>query len=271
MKKFLAAALGIFLMAAEVSAEQPKAQEYREILSSGNFYVEYEDRHVKKIIAEENGRRMERSDLSGDYKAAVSILNPIGAMFASRITKYPDFMYSNGKYYKFIEKDYAIVAHENQLDDENLNPAEGWALIDRELSLPDELAVFNWNDKYHKVSPAISAPVFTETIKKTVEGRELVCDRYESNVASVSGGKEAVIVFDMCYDKGELVFVQSAILANGKEYGVNKLVVKKILRDIPKGTIIVEKGAKVYAAGIGDMNDLLETPVLIGKLQDVQD
>lgn len=271
MKKFLAAVLGIFLAGSSIAAaEQPKAQEYREILSSGNFYVEYDDQNVKRIVAEVNGCRMERTDLSGKYKALVSVLNPIGAMFASRNNKHPDFMYDGGRYYKFIEGDQAIMAEESQLNDVNLNPSEGWSVINRQLSLPDELAVFNWHDKYHKVSPAIAEPVFAESLTKNVDGKNYECDRYESAVANASGGKEATIVFDLCYEKGELAVIQSAIFANGREYGVNKLIIKKIQREIPGGAINPDNGAKVYAAGIGDMNDLLENPVLIGKLKEVR-
>jgi hypothetical protein len=180
-------------------------------------------------------------------------------------------MYYNGKYYKFSEKDNAIMAHADQLNNENLDPVEGWSIIDKELALPDELAVFNWNERHHKVSKNIAVPTFANTIQKKIDGKNYICDRYEADVKNSKGEKEATIVFDMCYDeKGEIALVQSAIFANGKEYGINKLKVKKILREIPKDAIILDKNAKIYAAGIGDMNDLLENPVLLGKLQEVE-
>ena len=269
MKKFWAVMLGIFLAGSSVSAEQPRAQEYREILSSGNFYVEYDDKNVKRIIAEENGRRMERTDLSGNYKTLVSILNPFGSIFGGGL-KYPNVICDGGRYFKFLEEDNVLMAEESQLDDVNLNPSEGWSVINRQLSLPDELAVFNWHDKHHKVSPAIAEPVFAQSLTKNVDGRNYECDRYESAVSNPSGGKAATIIFDMCYEKGELAVIQSAIFANGREYGVNKLVIKKIQREIPGGAISLDKGARVFAAGIGDMNDLLENPVLIGRLKEVR-
>ncbi len=272
MKKFLTVALGICLAASNVSAEQPKAQEYREILSSEKFYVEYDDAYVKKIIVEDSGRRMTRVDLNSANKNMVAILNPLAQLFEGGFSKYPDFMYYKNKYYKFSEKETATMIQVSQLNDENLNPVEGWAIIDKELSLPDELAVFNWNERHHKVSKNMAVPTFANTLKKVVDGKEYTCDRYESDVTNSSGVKEATIIFDMCYnEKGELALVQSAIFANGKEYGINKLTIKKILREIPKDAIILDKNAKVYAAGIGDMNDLLENPVPLGKLQDIQD
>ena len=271
MKKFLAVALGILLTMSKVSAEQPKAQEYREILSSEKFYVEYDDKYVKKIIVEENGRRMSRVTLGGSYKTMVEVLNPIAKLFEGGYSKYPDFMYYNGKYYKFSEKDTAQMIQTDQINNVNLNPNEGWSVIDKELALPDELAVFNWKDKYHKVAAGVAEPVFANTLEKVVDGKTYTCDRYESDVTNSRGEKEATIIFDMCYnEKGDLALVQSAIFANGKEYGINKLEIKKILREIPNGAIILDKNAKIYAAGIGDMNDLLETPELLGKLNEVE-
>lgn len=269
MKKFLAVALGIFFTAANVSAEQPKAQEYREILSSEKFYVEYDDEYVKKIIVEDSGRRMSRVTLNSANQRLVAVLNPLASLFEGGFSRYPDFMYYKNKYYKFSEKESAVMVRVDQLNDENLNPGEGWAMIDKELSLPDELAVFNWNERHHKVSENISAPVFSSTSHKNIGGKEYTCDRYESEVKNAVGTK---IFFDMCYNaKGELEIVQSEIFANNREYHINKLTVKKILREIPKDAMALDLKADIYAAGIGDMNDLLETPVLLGKLKDVQD
>lgn len=271
MKKILAVALGILLTISKVSAEQPKAQEYREILSSEKFYVEYDDKYVKKIIVEESGRRMSRVTLNTKNQNLVNVLNPLAKLFEGGFSKYPDFMYHNGKYYKFSEKDTAQMIQTDQLNNENLNPNEGWSVIDKELALPDELAVFNWKDKHHKVAAGVAAPVFANTLEKVVDGKNYTCDRYESEVKNSKGEKEATIIFDMCYnEKGDLEIVQSAIFANGREYGINQLSIKKILREIPKDAVILDNNAKIYAAGKGDMDDLLETPVLLGKLSELE-
>lgn len=270
MKKIFLILSVIFLMSAQVSAEQPKAQEYREILSAENFYVEYDDKNVKRIVAQEKGRRMERTTLGGSYRAIVSVLNPIGNFFANEHDKFPAFMSANGKFYKFLEKDFVLMAQEDQLDDENLNPAEGWATIYQSLSLPNELAVFNWHDKFHKVPDALSEPIFKESIKKIVGGKEYDCDRYESQIANAAGGSSATIIFDLCYFGCELVIAQSALSANGREYEINKLNVKKILPAVPSGEFKLSGKEKVHAAGIGDMNDLLENPAFIGRLGEIQ-
>ncbi len=262
-------ALVILLSCVTVSAEQPKAQVYRQILSSGNFYVEYDDNNVKRIIAQDGERRMARTNLGGTYRALVSVLNPLGNFLANENEKFPEFMYANGKYYKFLEKDFALMLQTNQLSDENLNPSEGWGTIYESLSLPNELAVFNWHDRFHKVPDVLSEPTFVTSMKKSVGGREYDCDRYESKITNAAGENSATIVFDLCYANGELALAQSALLSNGREYEINRLVVKKILPSVPSGGFKLSGKEKIHAAGTGDMNDLLENPPFVGRLSDV--
>ncbi len=270
MKKFLTALVVLLMMSAQVSAENPKAEEYRKILSSENFYVEYDDKNVKRIVAQDSGRRMTRTNLGGNYRAIVSVLNPLGNFFATEYEKYPEFMSTGGKFYKFLEKDFALMASEEQLDDKNLNPVEGWGMIYQSLSLPNELAIFNWHDKFHKVPAALSEPVFIESAKKIIGGKEYDCDRYESKITTAAGGDSATIIFDMCYLNGELALAQSALLTNGNEYEINRLVVKKILPSVPSGDFKLNGKEKIYAAGVGDMDDLLENPKFIGRLNEIQ-
>ena len=270
-KKFFALAVAvIFTNAAQVSAEQPAAEQYRQILSSENFYVEYDDKNVKRIVAQENGRRMARTNLGGNYRALVSVLNPLGNLFATERNKHPEFMNDGAKFYKFIEKDFALIAYEDQLDDENLNPDEGWATIYPSLSLPNELAIFNWHDEFHRVPAALNEPIFIASTRKIIGGKEFDCDRYESKITNAAGGKSATIIFELCYANGELALAQSSLLANGKEFEINRLTVKKILPSIPSGDFKLNGKEKIHAAGVGDMNDLLENPAYIGRLSEIQ-
>ena len=271
IKLFVASvAVIFFLTCADCSAEQPKAQEYRKILSSENFYVEYDDKNLKRIIAQDNGRRMVRTNLGGSYRAIVSILNPIGNLFANMNEKYPEFMFAGGKFYKFIEQDMAVIATEDQLDNENLNPNEGWATIYQSLSLPNELAVFNWNDRFHKVPPALTEPIFLESVKKNINGKDFDCDRYQSNIMNAAGGETATIIFELCYSNGELIIAQSSLLSNDKEYEINRLIVKRILPSVPSGDFKLSGKEKIHSAGIGDMNDLLENLPFIGRLLEIK-
>lgn len=270
MKKFFLVAMMIFLTFSICSAEHPKAQEYRTILMSGSFYVEYDNKNVKRIVAQENGRRMSRTDLGGSYRAIVSILNPIGNFFAGEREKYPEFMYENGKFYKFLEKDIVLTVSENQLDDENLNPAEGWNMIYQSLSLPNELAVFNWRDKFHKVPAAMNEPLFVGSTRKVIGGREYDCDRYESKILNAAGDSSATVIFELCYMNDELLLAQSSLETNGKQYEINRLNIKKFLPAVPSGSFKLNGNEKIHMAGFGDMNDLLEILAFIGRLNEVR-
>ena len=265
MKKIFFIALIFMINFSSTSAEHAKADEYRKILSSGNFYVEYEDKNIKKIVAEENEMRMSRTDLIGRYRAIISVLNPLGSLFSSDNKKYPEYIHHKKKYYRFYDDDYAIMIQEENINDENLNPDEEWSAINKFLSLPDEIAIFNWNDKYHKASPYLSEPIFSESLQKNLNGKIFYCDRYISKIKN----KNAFINFDICYENDEIFSVQSTFFLNGKEYPINNLSIKKFSAGVPKNSIKLNLKANIYAAGIGDMNDLLENPVFVGVLQDV--
>ena len=51
-------------------------------------------------------------------------------------------------------------------------------------------------------------------------------------------------------------------------YPLNVLEVKKIATDIPNGVFEIEKNTKLYSAGFGDMDDLLERPKQIGVINE---
>ena len=63
-----------------VAAEQDAAQEYREIFGSGNFYLEFKSKWGTRIIASQNGTRMERMNYTFE-NGALTWLNPLGALF----------------------------------------------------------------------------------------------------------------------------------------------------------------------------------------------
>ena len=57
MKKIAALAMALSLMTATAWAEQPKAEEYKQIMSSGTYYVEYEMDDIIKGLAVSEGKR----------------------------------------------------------------------------------------------------------------------------------------------------------------------------------------------------------------------
>ena len=242
-------------------AEQPKAAEYRAILNSGTFYVEYKDNFGNsRVVAARDGQRMER--MNYNTPGWVTFLNPLGALFGGSAPKNPEVMYKDGYYYQFNSDKEATVLSESHLSDENLNPRQGWSSLGQKLALPEELTIFYPDSAFRGVSYAVAQPQFAETLNKTVDEKKYVCDRYISPIVHADGSEAARLVYDALYnDKGELVLITSSVVMNGTEYPHNKVAIKKILAEIPKDAFSISKKTKIYAAGNGDMNDLLEQPV----------
>ena len=249
-------------------AEQPAAQEYRKIFASGNFYVEFKDKWGTRILAAKNNMRMER--MRYDFESGAGIwFNPLAGLFQQE-DKNPEVIYKNGKFYHFVESKKANVCDEKNLRGENMDPRQGWNVISQKLALPDELAIFFWNDSYRLKSSAIDAPIFVESTKKILGGKEFDCDRYICKIKNLSGEEKAQLIFDAFYSEGKIFRVETSIFRNQNFYPVNVLSVKKIQSEIPEGTFKIEKGTKIFAAGTGDINDLLEQPTSLGTVDSLE-
>ena len=249
------------------NAEQAAAETYRKIFHDGNFYVEYKDKWGTRILAGKNGTRVGRMHYEFQ-SGAIAMLNPIGMLFGGGESKNPEVMYREGKFYHFVAKDKANVCAEKNLRAENLDPRQGWNAISQRLALPDELAIFFWEDKLRWRSASMNAPTFQESLQKNISGKNYDCDRYTCEIKTLSGGDVAKLIYDAIYKDGQLFRVESYILRNGNEYSLNVLQIKKIQAEIPKGSFKIYKNTKIYAAGVGDINDLLENPVQIGTLEE---
>lgn len=266
-KIFFVAAIFIILNFGTANAEQAAAEEYRKIFSSGNFYVEFKDKWGVRILAGKNGARMERMRYNFESGGLIW-LNPLGAMFGGGEAKNPEVLYKDGKYYQFISKNKANVCNEENIHDENINPRSGWNKISQKLALPDELAVFFWQDPYRQKSSAIAAPELVESYKKNVDGKEYDCDKYTSNIKTANGKISAVLVYELIYRDGKIFRAESSIFRNNKTYPINILEIKLIQENIPDGVFKISPNTKLYAAATGDMYDLLETPKLIGVMEE---
>ena len=265
--KFLIAVIALIsLSLSHCHAEQSAAETYREIFRTGNFYVEYKDKWGTRILAGKDGTRLERMRYEFE-SGGIAMLNPLGMIFGGE-DKNPEFMYRNGNFYHFIEKDKANFCAEKNLRDENLDPRQGWNKISQSLALPDELAIFFWKDKFRWTTPTIAEPTFQKSFLKNLSGKDYDCDRYTCEVKTASGSDVAQLIYDAIYKDGELFRVESYISRNGNDYPLNVLQIKKIQSEIPKGAFKIYKNTKLYAAGIGDINDLLEKPIQTGTMEE---
>lgn len=257
-KKILALALAFGAWTSFASAEQPLAQQYRQWLQAGTFVVDYEadyrDYVVRKTLAGYGDMRMERNNLK---------IKGIIPVYGVGKKNYPDTLYRDGKYYKFESKKKATVAEESQLDDPNLDPSAGWNTLRYNLALPDEFAPLYNDAAYKPVSAALGNFVYAGSGKKVVDKQEYACDRYTLPLKSQAGNTLAEMSYYYCYDKDQLVYIEKAIADDGKEYVLSRVKIKEFTNNVPSELFAMPKGCKVYAVGIGDMDDLLNKPALV--------
>lgn len=268
-KKILSMAIAIYLglNISSANAEQEAAQKYAQIFASSNFYIEYQDNYTKRIIGEKDGKRMERTTYS--VPGWTMAFNPLGSLFGGGSPKHPEVLYKNGKYYQFQSSDKAIVCDKADLTNENLNPKENWNGIERKLAVPMELSAFFWDDPYREKSAAIEKPALTWSGKKTENKIEYDCDRYESAIKTASGGGDTRYIYEMLYEKGELKIAKSYVKKGDKEHSINTVTIKKIIGELPADSFKISSKTKVYAAGKGDMDDLLENPALVEEMEGI--
>ncbi|MBQ7705199.1 MAG: hypothetical protein IJT73_07230 [Selenomonadaceae bacterium] len=254
------------------NAEQPAAETYRQIFQSDNFYLEFKDKWGERILTAENGIRMER--MSYKYERGNMVwLNPLGAIFGGKENKNPEIMYKDGIYFQFIGKNQANYCAAKDINSESINPRSGWDKIPQKLALPDELAVFLWDDAPFKVKNSkIPAPNFQESYKKIfkVNGKDIECE-CDLYACELNGAKNSgVLYYELAYAAGELVRAKRYISRNGNEYDLNVLEIVKIQSETPEGTFSVdEKNIQCYAPRMGDMADLLEQSQSAGTMQEI--
>ena len=272
MKKliFTAALFCSFFIFGNADAEQAKAEDYRRLFSSGNFYVEFEykkdsingknKKWATRILAatksdDENEIRMARMSYKYE-KSNLAWLIPLGAMFGGGENTNPEVMYKDGKYYQFFAKNKANVCDEDKINHENINPRDGWNKLPNKLTLPDELAVFSWEDSpFSKRNLQIPAPTFMESSKKILDGKEYDCDCYETKI-----NESAKLIYELFYDEaGDLRFAKSKLVRQEQEYNLNFLEIKEIKSEIPENKKFSYENVQEYPAGMGDMKDLLES------------
>ena len=308
----------VFLISSQnANAEQPMAEQYRQMFKSGNFYVEYQMfkeidapvlGHYKYnsaniVLAGKDGKRMMRETSTGGIFSVSISRTSFGGIFDNneletaytsnyntRIFKphmsnkknYPDVLYSNGKYYRFIDpangvvgpfsflggkKEYsAIVLPEDQLNSPNLDENEEWDFVREDLNLPDELTIFYWDDPFRNNLFDIPAPRYNGESKVTFENKEYSCDQYLIDIKSLAGNVIAQEAYNMLYENGQLKVIQKYLLRDGKEILIRTTKISAITSDVPESAFEIGREIKVYAAQNGNMADLLEQKTLVETL-----
>ena len=297
MKKFLILMLLVTVLNSHASAEQPAAEKYRQMFASGNFYVEcqiFTFQNSRKmptaflVYAGKDGKRMHglnRSGVLGWYPAyGVTELTTSSnremlkfrETLEAALKKYPHVLYENGRYYRFYkplnnkpvnnrDELRGVMLPEEKLNSPNLNPDEEWQYVQSDLALPDELAIFFWDDKFHK-NPLGLKPYYNGSSKVTVDKKEYDCDQYLIDIKSMAGTNIAQEAYNALYENGQLVMVRKYLIYKGKERFVRDLKVIAITEQVPEEVFAFRKKIKVYEAGTGNLDDLVGDPKIIGEV-----
>lgn len=276
--KLLSATLAFSIVAGSVStafAENPKAEEYRQIFTSGTYYIDYNlNDNVHKALAVGDGKRMDYTIIAKQnlgLSAALALIPVIGmaGMFIKETKKNPTALYQDNKYYQFLNKKEARVATEAELKDENLDPSEAWSSVPLRLALPEGLAVFAPDDPFNKITN-YTIPTFVESGTITDGKNTFDYDTYKAPIKGATGNVIADKIFYLYYDNktGDLqrVITRFKEPGNSTEETIDELKIRKISGELPDKALKLPGGTKVYAAGLGDMDDLLDRNVLVEQI-----
>lgn len=186
----------------------------------------------------------------------------------------------------------AHVCPATRINDPQLDPTEGWSIVRNILELPDALTVFTDDDSYQvrkgymKINPVVlgeiafsaayrdynmpprTSPAFVESRKVTLEKKEYDCDRYVADIKTAGGTVAAQILYDVLYDgEGKLSQIRRYFSRNGKEESLGTMEIWKLTAELPEDAFFIsDKPTKVYAAGMGDVNDFLGIDVQVGTI-----
>lgn len=239
---------------------------------------------VVHVLTSRDGKRMKSTIIpknklqNSRVNPGISITGIMGGLFnhdksskkSPQLIKQPNALYKDGKYYRFYQNNgMAIVARmisENDLSADWLDGGEGWCFVRKELAIPDELAVFCWNDSYRDQVLSRQAPVFNGSTKCSVGSKEYDCDQYVSNIMATNGMVVAFDAYNLLYADGKLVRIQKFFSRNGKETMVSDMIVRKLEGNVPEDAFQIGKSVSVYSAAKGDVRDFLGMPVQIGTI-----
>ena len=253
-------ATGILLCSSTALAEQAKADEYRQIFASGNYYLEYKESGIKKTLAVKDGLRMSyKQSFSGGFNP-LSLIVPFALFGGGGVSVLPDVYYEVDKYYQFFEKDKAQMATEQELKDPQIDPTENWSTVKSRLVLPEAFRMFaEGKDSFD----GSTSGIFNFAESNPGYGQEsLPYDKYVRPVKNKSGKVIFEYQYYVYYKDGDITKIQCMLQKPGKNAEkVREYTGIKLSADIPKNRVTLPKGSKIFKAGMGDMDDLLDIPV----------
>lgn len=262
-----------FLPAA-AHAENPKAQELRELIKSNKYYVEYEvnKKEDKRALAVD-GEKRKSFDCEGRRETSLLSFVPIVGWFAKGSLKLTDeVLYDKGNYYQFLSKKVILKATPEDLQDPYLNPSQEWNTVPKRIILPEEFGMFTGDEEIKFVESG----TFSDSDKK-----EFQFDKYFKAILNVNGANLAKKVYLVCYDaKGELskiltltvdwdedagqiLSTEAGKKPSERTYDIQEIRITKFTKELPKDVMKFATETKVYGPGLGNMDELLDSAPLL--------
>lgn len=243
-----------------VFAEYQKAQEYRELLTSDTYLIEYTEMDENKNEDLKIGKIMMRD--GNTYMSAERLISPNKFGFwgglEQKVSNNPIAFYEEGKYYSFTNDDHALCVTEEVMKQKNYYIGVDWHNVLRALSVPNMFLPIMEYNKFNEKDENISKPVYvnsrTETIKKQIYN----IDEYSSDVKNVAGRVMYKLKYSYYYNDKGLTWIRTIFIDNnGNEKIKGQIKINKIVNVLPDKMYKWKDKIKVTDLGEGDINELL--------------
>lgn len=270
-KKILAAGLGLSLlmgtMGTAFAEENAKANEYRQITAGGAYHITYKNSYGLQAIAVNGKDRVACITYPPKDAGLLGAIPYIGILFSLQAMSSgglsPTACYLDGKYYQFLGKKEVRVATESEITDPNIDPMENWDSVKTRLAIPMELRMFAQNDNFD--GKEVNAPVYVESgVEKGKKG-ERPYDKYVKQIKNDRGQVLSEDIYYVYYKDDKLDKIRTTMKKqDGQEVKIREITVTEFEAAIPKKMQGLPGECKIYKAGLGDMDDLLDNKVFIG-------
>lgn len=278
-KKFFAsvtvsAISAMSILPGTVHAENPRAQELRELITSNKYYVEYEvnSKEDKRALAVD-GEKRKSFDCEGRRSATLLRFIPIVGLFAKGSLKLmPEVFYDSKNYYQFVSKKKILKATPEELQDPYLDPSQEWSTVPKRIVLPEEFCMFTGDSEINFVGSG----TILDADKKQIS-----FDKYFKAIRNVHGANLAKRVYLVCYDEknepikiltltidwnedaGEILETELPKKPGERIYDIQEIRIRKFTGELPKNVTTFSAGSKVYAPDVGNMDELLDAPPML--------
>lgn len=246
----------MLISSSHVFAEHPKAQEYRTILTSNKYLIEYTEMDENKNEDLKIGKMLMRD---GDiYMTAERLIAPNTFGLGDKVYQNPMAFYEEGRYYLFTSDDHALCVTEEIMKQKNYYIGLNWRNVLRTLSAPDMLLPIMGYNKFNEKNEKISKPVYVNSRTENIKNKIYEIDEYSSDVKNVAGKVMYRFKYDYYYNDKGLAWIRTIFADNnGNEKIKGQIKINKIVNVLPDKMYKWKDKIKVTDLGQGDINELL--------------